>query len=243
MDASLLFDLVVGALAGIVSGLLGVGGGIVLTPVLHYGLGFAWADAVALSLFVIAVQSPIGVWRHRRLRAVSWRMAIPMTLAGAVGVAIGHLALPHIPVAALKAAFAVLLMIAAWRLGRKVIPRTDAHPWPVLAGVGLGAGVVSRLLGVGGGIITVPALGLLGVPVHLAVGTSLVAVFTNAAVASGANLAQGLDWMRGIPLAIGAVAGALGGVRLAHALPAARLQKVVAVAMVVVAITILIEAF
>lgn len=242
MEASLLFDLLVGALAGLVSGLLGVGGGIVLTPVLHYGLGMTWPEAVALSLFVIAVQSPIGVWRHRRLSAVSWRMAIPLTLAGAVGVAIGHLALPHIPVAILKAAFALLLIVAAWRLGRKVVPRTDAHPWPVLAGVGIGAGVVSRLLGVGGGIITVPALGLLGVPVHLAVGTSLVAVFTNAAVATGANLAIGLDWMRGVPLAIGAIGGAVAGVKLAHALPPARLRSVVGVAMVVVAISILIEA-
>ncbi len=242
MELGVLFDLVEGALAGINSGLHGVGCGIVLTPVLHYGLGFAWADAVALSLFVIAVQSPIGVWRHRRKASVSWRMAIPLTLSGAFGVALGHMALPHIPVAALKAAFAFLLIAAAWRLGRTVAARTGTHPWPVLAGVGLGAGFVSRLLGVGGGIITVPALGLIGVPVHMAVGTSLVAVFTNAALASGANLALGLDWMRGIPLAIGAVAGAILGVKLAHALPAKGLQRVVAVAMVVVALTILVEA-
>ncbi len=242
MDAGVVLDLIVGMLAGLVSGLLGVGGGIVLTPVLHYGLGFAWADAVALSLFVIAVQSPIGVWRHRKKGAVSWRMAIPMTLAGGLGVALGHVALPHIPVAALKAGFALILVVAAWRLGRQVTPRTEAHPWPVLAGVGLGAGFVSRILGVGGGIITVPALGLMGVPVHLAVGTSLVAVFTNAALASGANLALGLDWMRGVPLAVGAVAGAIGGVRLAHSLPPVGLRRVVAVAMVVVAATILVEA-
>lgn len=237
MDGALLIYLVVGVGAGIVSGLLGVGGGIVITPVLHYGMGLPWADAVALSLFVIALQSPVGVWRHARRKAVSWRIAVPMTLGGAAGVALGHVLLPRLPVAGLKMAFAGLLAFGAWRLHHRIVaPRTGAHPWPVLAAVGVGAGLVSRLLGVGGGIVTVPLLGLMGVPVHLAVGTSLVPVFTNAAVASGANLAQGLAWMQGIPLAIGAVAGTFGGVWLAHALPERGLRRVVAVGMVAAAI-------
>lgn len=233
--------LLVGIIAGIVSGLLGVGGGIVLTPVLHYGLGLPWVDAVALSLLVIAVQSPVGVWRHARKAAVSWRMAVPLVVSGALGVFVGDRLLPHLPVAGLKLLFAGLMLLAAWRLGRIVV-RPGTPDVGLLAGVGFAAGIVSRLLGVGGGIITVPMLGLLGVPVHLAVGTSLVAVFTNAAVATGANLARGLDWTGGLLLALGAVVGTFVGVWTAHALPEARLRRVVAMALVSVAVLVAIDA-
>ncbi len=235
-------DLLVGLAAGIISGLLGVGGGIVITPVLHYGVGMDWADAVALSLFVIAVQSPIGVWRHARKGAVDWRLAIPLTLGGAGGVALGHWLLPRTPVTALKVLFAALLAAGAWRMGRPAKPHTG-HPqtWQV-AVFGVLAGTISRLLGVGGGIVTVPLLGLTGVVVHVAVGTSLVPVFTNAAIASGANLAHGLAWTRGILLAIGAIGGSILGVKIAHALPETGLRKVVSIAMVVAAAAILIEA-
>lgn len=244
MDPGLAWMLLVGLAAGIVSGLLGVGGGIVIVPVLHYIVGLEWPEAVALSLFVIAVQAPVGVWRHARKEAVSYRIAVPMVLGGAVGVAVGHVLLPVVPVVALKLGFAGLLVFGAWRLhaGRPK-PHAANAPIPVLVAVGLGAGLVSRLLGVGGGIVTVPLLGILGTPVHLAVGSSLVPVFTNAAVASGANLAEGLAWRAGIPLAIGAVAGSLAGVRIAHALPEAHLRKVVGIGMLAVAAYIALTAW
>jgi uncharacterized membrane protein YfcA len=241
MDTGLLIDLVVGLIAGIVSGLLGVGGGIILTPVLHYYVGLPWNDAVALSLFVIALQSPIGVWRHARRGAVDWKLAIPLTLGGAAGVGAGLWLLPRTPVTALKLLFAALLVGGAWRMTRTATTGTGKPHTLLVAGFGVLAGIVSRLLGVGGGIVTVPLLGLAGVAVHVAVGTSLVPVFTNAAIASGGNLATGLAWSRGIGLAIGAIGGTVLGVRIAHALPEKRLRKTVSVAMIMGAAAILIE--
>ncbi len=228
--------LLAGLAAGFVSGLMGVGGGIVLTPVLHYGLKMSWSDAVATSLLVIAIQSPLGVYRHAKRGAVDWPTAGGLAAGGLLGVAIGDQILPYLPIGGLKLLFAAIMAAAAWRLTRRApAPRTNRHPFWLLALVGLGAGILARLLGIGGGILTVPALGLMGVPVHLAVGSSLVPVFTNAAAASGANLARGLPWTTALWLAAGALPGTLFGVRAAHALPPAGLRRVVAIGLLVAA--------
>lgn len=231
--------LAAGLAAGFASGLMGVGGGIVLTPVLHYGLRLPWAEAVATSLLVIALQAPLGVWRHARRGAVDWPAAAALAAGGLLGVFLGDRLLPHLPLSALRLLFAAVMAVAAWRLlARPPEPRTDRHPAWLLAAVGLGAGVLARLLGVGGGILTVPALGLLGVPVHTAVGSSLVPVFTNAAAASGANLARGLEWGRALVLAAGALPGTVLGVRAAHALPERGLRRVVAGALLLAAVAV-----
>lgn len=146
---------------------------------------------------------------------------------------------PRIGVPVLKLAFASLMGFAAYRLVAKPPePRTTAHPWPVLAAMGFGAGVVARLLGVGGGIVTVPLLTLTGVPVHIAVGTSLVPVWTNAAVATVVNAFSGLPWLSGLLIAAGALGGTILGVRAAHALPGTGLRQVVAVALLVSAVLV-----
>ncbi len=239
----MLLDLLVGVAAGIVSGLLGVGGGIVLTPVLHYVVGMPFLDAVALSLCVIAVQSPIGVWRHAQKGAVDWRMGALLVAGGALGVVIGQAIIARVPVTALKLLFGFLLAATAWQLARGRAPIEAKQPHiATIPAVGILAGTISRLLGVGGGIVTVPALAMAGVPVHTAVGTSLVPVFTNAALATAFNLAAGLEWTRGIALAIGAIGGSLLGVQIAHALPAKGLQRVVAAGMVVAALAIVVDA-
>jgi hypothetical protein len=267
---------VTGLAAGFISGLMGVGGGIVMTPVLHYAIGLAWPDAVALSLLVIAVQSPVGVWRHHRRGAVRLRLAWPIVAGGVVGVAVGVWLEPRIGVPWLKIAFAALMLGAGYRLvagdddrrrarrgtsaattandGQAATTPSARPPAPdsagpgaapgavPLAALGVAAGVVSRLLGVGGGIVTVPMLALTGIAAHVAVGTSLVAVWTNAALASSVNLAQGLAWQAGIPLAVAAIAGAPLGVRAAHALPERALRTVVSGGLAAVAFIVLLDA-
>lgn len=229
-----------GLAAGFVSGLLGVGGGIVITPVLHYLLDYTWADAVALSLFAMMVYAPIGIIRHRQKGAVDLRIGRWLILGGVAGVALGHWLLPHIAVLWLKVGFGALLGFAAYRLVARLRPLREKGIGAVaLVIMGFAAGLVSRLLGVGGGILTVPVLVLLGVPVHLAVGSSLVPVFTNAVVASIVNLAFGLQVLNAIPLAVGAVVGAPLGVQAAHALPEVGLRRVVAAAMAVVGVVII----
>jgi len=234
----LLVLLAAGLAAGALSGLFGIGGGIVMTPVLVYALGRPWEEAVALSLFAIALQSPLGVWQHRRRGAVDLRLALPIAVAGLLGVAFGDWLLPRTPVPWLKLAFALLMAFAAYRMVASVpAPRVDDAPMAALAGLGVAAGLASRLFGIGGGLLTVPVLVLMGTRTHVAVGSSLVPVFVAAAAATVVHLARGtLALLDGLVLAFGALAGVTGGVRLAHALPERGLRRVFAIALVVAAV-------
>ncbi len=231
--------LIAGLGAGFVSGLLGVGGGIVMVPVLHYFLGVSFAEATALSLFVIMVQAPIGILRHHQKNAVDWRIGGWLIVGGFPGVVVGIWLQPQIAVPWLKVLFAVVMLWAAYRLLRKPeAPTHDRRSRMVYVYVGFLAGILSRLLGIGGGILTVPVLVLLGVAPHVAVASSLLPVWTNATVASIWSLIMGLEWQVAIPLSIAALAGAPLGVATAHALPAGKLKLTVATAMVVVAVLI-----
>lgn len=237
MAPDLALMLVTGLAAGVVSGLLGVGGGIVMTPVLHYVRGLEWADAVALSLFAIAVQSPIGAARHRARGAVDGRVGMAMVVGALAGVAIGEWLFRRIEVPWLKLGFALVMALAAWRLVARMHPGAARPPAvPFLVVLGVAAGLAGRLFGIGGGLVTVPVLMRLGVPGHTAVGSSLLPVFATAAAATLVRLHDGLDPLAGMGLAAGALAGAPVGVRAAHALSGPVLQRVFAVAMGVVAV-------
>ncbi|HUR25615.1 MAG TPA: sulfite exporter TauE/SafE family protein [Candidatus Thermoplasmatota archaeon] len=233
--------LAAGAVAGVLSSLFGIGGGIVLVPVLHYLLGFEWVEATQLSLVAIMVQSPTGVWQHARRGAVDWAVAFPLAMAGLLGVVIGDVLQPLVAVSWLKVLFATLMALAAMRLAvPQPPPAPDARPLGRvgLYLLGLFAGIVAKLLGIGGGLVTVPVLALTGLPVHLAVGSSLVPVFTNAAVASGQALAHGLDWRPAVPLALGALAGVPLGAHWAHALKEQGLRRVFAAGLALAALYI-----
>ncbi len=226
--------------AGFVSGLAGVGGGIVMTPILHYVLGYDWTTSIAVSLFAIAIQAPIGIYRHYGKGNVDWRLGLVMAVGGAPGVLLGSWIETRSPVAALKALFAVAMVVTAWQLvQRRSEPPAGTRPgiWVALL-VGVVAGVMSRLLGIGGGLVTVPVLALAGVPVHIAIGSSLVPVWTNAVVATVGNIGRDLPWLGGLVMATAALAGAWVGVEAAHRAPAVLLRRLFAVTLVALAVAI-----
>lgn len=234
--------LAVGLLAGALSALFGIGGGFVMVPLLHYAGGVEWHHATALSLVAIAVQSPTGVLQHARRGAVDWRLAVPMCLGGAVGVACGVVLEPRIDVPWLKLLFALLMLFAAWRITARRPGVEGALPGrlglPSLLALGALSGTLGKLLGIGGGLLTVPVLAMTGTPIHAAVGSSLAPVFTNAALASGEALAGGLDAWAAVPLALGALAGVPAGAAAAHRLDERGLRKVFAGGLVVAALYI-----
>lgn len=229
----------IGLGAGVLSTLFGIGGGIAIVPALHYGLGVEWAHATALSLAAITVMSPTGVLAHARRGAVDWRLAVPLAVGGIGGVVVGEWLQPRTPVPWLKLLFAALLVLAAVRLVRpQAHARWHTRNAAILVLVGVAAGIVSKLLGVGGGIVTVPVLTLTGTAIHVAVGSSLVPVFTNAAQASAAHLANGVDFWPGLAIAAGGLVGIPFGARIAHGLADLNLRKVFAVGLVLAAILV-----
>jgi uncharacterized membrane protein YfcA len=229
---------VLGGLAiGLALGLLG-GGGSVLTVPLLLALGIAPKPAIALSLGVVATTAGVAVLSHARARRVDWRAAALLLPTAALGGFAGGRAAGAFSDGALLLGFALLMvgagvaMLSPRRIARLPVERPA---WVAASGAAIG--FVTGLVGAGGGFLFVPALALLGgLPMHRAIGTSLVAIAVNA----GAALLGHLEHAR-LPLALAlwltgaAVAGGLLGARLAGRLPEAALRRAFGVLVLCVA--------
>lgn len=211
----------VGFVAGIGSGLFGVGGGIVTTPAVNVLLGGTAIQAVATPLPVIFPTSLVGAYTYHRAGEVSLRAARWAVGPGMVGAALGALLTEVVNAHLLLLVTAVLI---AWTAVQVVRGRRPRVPWEKgktpgwkYAVVGFVAGVVSGLLGVGGGIVMVPAFTvLIGMPLKLALGTSLATI--SALVVPGTLVHWGLgniDWAIFLALTAGVVPGARIGAKLA----------------------------
>jgi uncharacterized protein len=229
----------VGTGAGMAAGLFGVGGGIVTVPFLLFLTPATFQEAVAASLLVITLTTPVGLWQHHRARKVAWRTGGALGAWGLLGVAIGFAVNRYLNDLALEFLFAAFLLYAAKRLAFGATPTRIRPPGAaVVALTGVTAGAVAKLLGIGGGILIVPGLVLTGLEIHTAVATSLVSVLTNAAVSTGVNLAwigprPWVEW--GLPVAAGSVAGIYAGSHLGLRSAQRPLQRGFALVLVVVA--------
>ncbi|WBU52494.1 sulfite exporter TauE/SafE family protein [Paracoccus sp. SCSIO 75233] len=172
----------VGAFAGLIAGLLGVGGGIVLVPALLYlfsGLGYGSDDlmqiCLATSLATIIVTSARSVSAHNRKGAVDWQILRDWAPGIALGAAVGVMTVAQLRSQTLQVIFGVLVIIVASYMifGRSTWRIADQMPQgPVkylLSGL---TGFFSVLLGIGGGSIGVPIMTLHGRPIHRAVATA-----------------------------------------------------------------------
>lgn len=184
MDLTLLpVALVLAAIVGVSLGLLGGGGSILTVPILTYVLGMPPRDAIAASLFIVGVTSLVGAVGHARAGRVRWRTGVLFGLAGMAGAFAGGLAGGVIPAGVLMVLFAIMMIATAAAMirGRRDTLSGPAvvagpKPWRVLAD-GFVVGLATGLVGAGGGFLVVPALNLLGgLPMAVAVGTSLLVI-------------------------------------------------------------------
>lgn len=174
---------VAGLGAGVLSGLLGVGGGIVIVPALDYAFSVAGvADevrmhlAVGTSLASIVPTALASARAHRRRGALDSQIGArwaPLVAAGAAG---GALLASAVRGSVLAGVFGVVALIMAWRMLRNT--KSPSAAWGRWAGTGRGRvlpatiGFISAMMGIGGGTLVVPALSGLGTPVHRSVGTA-----------------------------------------------------------------------
>ncbi len=231
----------VGFVAGVLSGLFGVGGGIVTTPAVNVLLGGTAIQAIATPLPVIFPTSLVGAFTYARAGEVSFRAARWAVAPGVLGAAAGALLTEQVNTHLLLIVTAVIIGTTGVQLIRG---RASRVPWekgktPVWkhATIGLGAGFVSGLLGVGGGIVMVPAFTLfVGMPLKRALGTSLVII---AALVVPGTLVHGLlghiDWAIFAVLTVGVVPGARLGARIALGARERRLRLLVGSFLLVVA--------
>lgn len=212
---------------GIALGLLGGGGSILTVPLLAYVAGMDAKQAIATSLLVVGVTSAIGAISHARAGRVQWRTGLIFGAAGMAGAYGGGLLAQFIPGTVLLIGFALMMIATAIAMlrGRKDVATPSAtHRIPVakVLAEGLVVGLVTGLVGAGGGFLVVPALALLGgLPMPIAVGTSLVVIAMKSFAGLGGYLSSvHINWTVALAVTAAAVVGALVGARVtAHVNP------------------------
>ena len=152
---------------GISLGLLGGGGSILTVPLLAYVAGVEPRHAIAMSLLVVGVTSAIAAITHARAGRVRWRIAVLFGLVAMAGAYAGGRLARFIPGTVLLVAFAVIMIAAGLAMlrGRKDTTGADSDqrlPVVRIALLGMAVGLISGLVGAGGGFLLVPALALLG---------------------------------------------------------------------------------
>lgn len=184
----------IGLLAGMLSGLFGVGGGTVIVPLLVLLLRFDQRLAAGTSLAAIVPTAAVGVISYAVHGSVAWIPALLLAAGAVVGAQIGTWLLPRVPVTALRWGFVAFLAAVIVSLFI-VIPSREADlPLTWLTGgglvvLGVATGIVAGLIGVGGGVIVVPALMLLfGTSDLVAKGTSLLMMIPTAISGTVGNI-------------------------------------------------------
>jgi uncharacterized protein len=230
---STLRTLGLGAVAGLLAGLFGVGGGIVLVPGMVLLMRVGQHVAHATSLVAILVTAPAALIGFAIAGNVAYAAAAAVAVGAVLGALGGAALMYRVSAARLRQTFAVLVVIVAIRLALPVtvepgaaVAVDDLVTLCAFALLGLGAGVLSALMGVGGGVIMVPAFVLaFGMDQHTAEGTSLLVIIPTALMGAVRHARHGYtDWSLGLPIGAGGVVGGLVGAQLALALPGDLLQ-------------------
>lgn len=219
-------------LVGLSLGMLGGGGSILTVPLLVYVAGMDAKEAIATSLLVVGVTSAVGAVSHARAGRVQWRTGAIFGAAGLVGAYAGGRLAEYIPGDVLLLAFAAMMILTAGAMlrGRQGVDAERAHTTMPVGKVlleGVVVGLVTGLVGAGGGFLVVPALALLGgLPMPVAVGTSLVVIATKSIGGLAGYLASvHIDGALAAAVTGAAVLGALAGGQLAGKVHPEHLRK------------------
>lgn len=244
---------VVGLLVGVLSGLLGIGGGTIMVPIFRLGFGLSAIEATATSLFTIIPTSLSGCVTHIKNKTCIVPLGLAAGIGGAITSPLGVWLASISPAWLIMVAAAAIIGYSAVNMLRKAFSKPKAASQPTSqaaaqpasqdaprsaapgdsafkisrkhllmgAAIGLGAGVASGYVGVGGGFIMVPLfLSVIGIPMKRASGTSLIAVTILAipGVIEQALLGN-VHFTIGIAMAVGSIPGAVLGAQLVKRVP------------------------
>jgi len=217
------------AVIGLSLGLLGGGGSILTVPVLVYVLGYAAKPAIAMSLPIVGITSLIGAALHWRRGNVRVGMAFTFGVFAMIGAFVGAKLSALLSGGVQLALLALVMSAAAASMLRSRNDLGSSASWHpgLLILVAFGVGVLTGLVGIGGGFLVVPALVLLAhVPMRQAVGTSLLVISMNAASGfAGYVGAVAVDWTFLARFTAATVAGALAGTALVSRVPQSALKR------------------
>lgn len=243
----ILLELLLGFGIGLSLGLLGGGGSILTVPALVYLVGQTPQAAVTTSLAIVGTNSLMGAMFHRSQGTLNWKVAL---IFGSAGMLVSYLSAnlskqlsPYV----LLVAFALLMLAIGFMLFFRrddgIEVSQSSKSLGVVLASGAGVGLLTGVLGVGGGFLVVPALVMLvGLPVQIAVGTSLIVIAMNSAAGFIGHAGSGsFDLVMTLIFTSAGLAGTLAGTKLSSRMSSSKLQKVFAVFVVVLAIFLLVD--
>ncbi len=239
-------EAVLGFVIGLSLSLLGGGGSILTVPALVYLIGQTPQMAVTTSLAIVGANSVLGALFHRSQGTLNWRVALVFGGSGMIAAYLAAGFSKQFPPELLMVAFALLMLVIGVLLITRNTTREadgdqqDATLWKVLIG-GAVVGLVTGILGVGGGFLIVPALVMLvGLPMHHAVGTSLVVIAMNSAAGFLGHASDlSLDLSLIVVFVSAGVVGTLTGARLGKRLDPSLLRRMFAVFVLALALFLL----
>ncbi len=251
--------LIAGLIAGMAGGLLGIGGGIVLMPVLRFVIGLSSAYAAGTCVLAVFFTTLGGGFRHYRLGHVPIRSLIPVIVSGALSTIIFSMLFLYLAQKDrwLDLGIGIVFVLVSMRMISDGIRSRKAQNIYKEPAVGLEnslsrkvilgslAGILPGLLGIGTGAILVPGfIYLLKAATKIAIGSSLVCFAVNALISSLLKSTQGyVDFTVAIPVCIGTLAGSQIGTIINHRTPSAALRILFGSVFTCVSIRFILSAF
>lgn len=224
--------LFIGLFTGTLSGILGIGGGLLMVPILTF-FRIPLVAATATSLVGVLLSSLSGSFQNFRTGRWNWRLSLSLALFGIPTAYVGAWVGDRLPDALLSIAFAILLLITIYlmdlrqklkrqregEMDSSALEKPGINDFPAIApvaGIGLLAGILSGLFGVGGGVVMVPLqMLMIAEPIKSAVRTSLGAIILISASALVEHTRnENVLWIPGLCLGLGGILGAQLGTRL-----------------------------
>jgi uncharacterized membrane protein YfcA len=243
--AQFALDLALGFGIGLSLGLMGGGGSLLTVPTLVYLVGQTPQAAVTTSLAIVGANSLMGASFHRSQNTLNWKVALTF---GGAGMLVAYLSAglsKLMPEAVIMIAFALLMLLVGGvmlkRANHDTVELAVPRSLPVVIISGTGVGLMTGILGIGGGFLIVPALVMLvGLPMQMAVGTSLIIIAMNSLAGFLGHAGDGsLNMTLTVIFTLAGLVGTFAGARLNKHLPAGKLQKAFAWFVIVLALFLL----
>lgn len=242
-----LLELMLGFGIGLSLGLLGGGGSLLTVPALVYLVGQTPQAAVTTSLAIVGANSMVGALFHGSYGRLNWKVALTF---GTVGMLVSYLSANisrHISSELLLVLFALLMIgigtLLLIRGAKEEQAEYTARPLWLIVASGSIVGLLTGILGVGGGFLVVPALVMLvGLPTQMAISTSLIIIAMNSIAGFLGHVGSGsMDWMVTLTFTSAGLLGTFSGMKLSRRLSSLKLQKAFAVFVIGLAIFLLID--
>lgn len=253
-----LLYLLTGLAAGFVGGLLGLGGGIVLVPVLRFGVGLSPAMTAGTTVVAVFFTTFGGALRHYRSWHIDWQALAPVIGAGAAATFFFSLLFPAFAREpgwldlgiGLVFSLVAIRMIVESAVSSRTVAVAEAAPagrgqGPGKLAIGIGAGVLPGLLGIGAGTVLVPGFRLLlRWPIKVAMGSSLACFAASALVSAVLKGIQGyVDLPVALPASLGAFLGAGMGAAVNRRFPSRFLQRLFGLVFIYVSMKFMLTSF